>query len=247
MRSAGSALVVVLALAGCGAGSGDDGGASITVLAAASLTEPFEELADRFEADHPGVEVELAFDSSATLAHQALEGAPADVLATADTLTMDTAADVLDERPQVFATNTLRLVTPAGNPAGVEGIADLDSPALTWVACVETAPCGTVARELLAANGIGAEPASLEVDVKAVLAKVAGDEADAGLVYATDARAAGDAVQTFPVPYADQHRTSCAIAPLEQSGEPELARELIELVQSEEGQQLLADAGFGQP
>ena len=246
MRSVGSALVVALALLPLGACSGDDG-TTLTVLAAASLTEPFEELADRFEEDHPGVEVELAFDSSATLAQQALEGAPADVLATADTATIDAATDVLDDSPLVFATNTLRLVTPASNPAGVEGIADLDSPAVTWVICVETAPCGKVAQDLLAANGIAAEPDSLEVDVKAVLARVAGDEADAGLVYATDARSAGETVRSFDVPDAAAHATSCAIAPLEQAANPGLARDFIDLVQSGTGQQVLAGAGFGQP
>ena len=245
MRSIGSALVVVLTLSGCGGGAGGD--RTVTVLAAASLTEPFEELADRFEEDHPGVEVALAFDSSATLAQQAVGGAPADVLATADTRTIDTAAEVLADRPQVFATNTLRLVTPAGNPADVEGITDLDSPGVTWVTCVETAPCGQAARDVLAANGIAAEPDSLEVDVKAVLARVTSDEADAGLVYASDARSAGDTVRSFDVPYAAEHATSCAIAPLEQSGEPGLARDFIELVQSEAGQQVLAEAGFGQP
>ena len=243
MRLPALLLTILLPAVAC---SGADEERTVTVLAAASLTEPFEELADRFEADHPGVEVELAFDSSATLAQQAVEGAPADVLATADTTTIDTAVGVLADRPRTFATNTLRLVAPAGNPASIEGIADLDSAAVTWVACVETAPCGAVARALLTANGITAEPASLEVDVKAVLAKVTGDEADAGLVYATDARAAGDAVLSFPVPYAERHATSTAIAPLEQADEPELARDFIELVQSGAGQQVLADAGFGQ-
>jgi len=237
-------LVLVLPLAAC---SGDSEERTITVLAAASLTEPFQDLAEQFEDAHPGVQVELAFDSSATLAQQAVEGAPADVLATADTMTMDSASEALAAEPEVFATNTMVLVTPAGNPTRITHISDLQAGETTYVVCVETAPCGKVARELLATNEITAEPASLEVDVKAVLAKVASDEADAGLVYATDAHAAGDAVRTFRVPYASEHATSYAIAPLEQSEEPGSAKQFIELVQSVGGQQLLSNAEFGQP
>ena len=170
------------------------------MLAAASLTETFTELAERFEEDHPGVTVKLAFDSSATLAQQAVDGAPADVLATADAATMDTAGDVLADEPRIFATNTMVLVTPPDNPAGIARFADLDSGDVTFVACVETAPCGKVAAALLEDNAVAAEPASLEVDVKSVLAKVTSDEADAGFVYATDAVAAGDTVRSLDVP-----------------------------------------------
>lgn len=240
----GSALaLVLLPLAGCA----EDQDTTITVLAAASLTESFEDLAVRFETDHPGVDVRLAFDSSATLAQQAVEGAPADVLATADEASMTAAAEALAADPRVFATNTLRLVTPPDNPGGVDGIADLQSGHVTWVACVETAPCGRVARAVLDANGVTTEAASLEVDVKAVLARVTGDEADAGLVYATDATAAGEQVLAFDVPEAADHETTYSIAPLQQSDEGALAGEFVDLVLSAGGQQVLADAGFGQP
>lgn len=238
--------LALLPLAGCSGGDGQDGDdTTITVLAAASLTETFTELATRFEDEHPGVDVRLAFDSSATLAQQAVEGAPADVLATADTATMDGAADALAAEPEVFATNTLVMVTPAGNPAGLDGFSDLDGS--TYVVCVETAPCGKVARALLDADGVTTEPASLEVDVKAVLARVTGDEADAGLVYASDAVAAGDAVETFDVPGAADQVTAYPIAPLTQSEHPDLAQEFVDLVLSRDGQAVLADAGFGPP
>ena len=255
MRKLAPALTLLALLApltACGSddgtgtsGSGDP--TSITVLAAASLTETFTELADRFEDDHPGVKVRLAFDSSATLAQQALDGAPADVLATADTATMDSAADALDGQPTVFATNTMVLVTPKDNPAGIARFDDIDSADVTWVACVETAPCGKVAAALLADNKVSADPASLEVDVKSVLAKVTSDEADAGFVYATDAVAAGDRVQTFDIPQAEAEVTSYPIAALQQSEQADLARDFVELVASPDGRAVLADAGFGRP
>jgi molybdate transport system substrate-binding protein len=239
-------LALVLPLAACG----DDDDAdtrTITVLAAASLTGTFTELADQFEQDHAGVDVKLAFDSSATLAQQALDGAPADVLATADTTTMDSAGDALDDDPELFATNTMVLVTPADNPAGITGFDDIVGGDVTYVVCVDTAPCGKVAAELLDDNAVTTDPASLEVDVKAVLAKVTSDEADAGIVYATDAVAAGDAVQVFDIPHADEEITSYPIAPLKQSGDADLAKAFVDLVLSDEGRQVLTDAGFGSP
>ena len=241
-----AALTLVLPLAACG-GDDEGGSGTITVLAAASLTESFTELADRFEADHPGVDVKLAFDSSATLAQQAVDGAPADVLATADTATMDSAGDALAETPRTFATNTMVLVTPQDNPAGITGFEDLENPDVTYVACVETAPCGKVAAALSADNRLTTKPASLEVDVKSVLAKVTSDEADAGFVYATDAVAAGDRVETFEIPHAADEVTSYPIAPLTQSKDSGLAGEFVDLVLSDEGRQVLSDAGFGKP
>lgn len=237
-------LTLVLPLTACG---GDDGDSTITVLAAASLSGTFTELAGQFEKDHDGAHVKLAFDSSATLAQQAVDGAPADVLATADTATMDSAGDTLDSDPELFATNTMVLVTPADNPAGITAFDDVVTGDVTYVVCVDTAPCGKVAAALLADNTVTTDPASLEVDVKAVLAKVTSGEADAGIVYATDAVAAGEAVRVFDVPHADEEVTSYPIATLEQSGDADLAQQFVDLVLSDEGQQVLADAGFGSP
>ena len=239
-------LALVLPLAACG-GDDEGGSSTITVLAAASLTESFTALADRFEADHPGVDVKLSFNSSATLAQQALDGAPADVLATADTATMHSAGDALAEAPQDFASNTMVLVTPRDNPAGITGFGDLEDGDVTYVACVETAPCGAVAASLIADNDLTAEPASLEVDVKAVLSKVTSDEADAGLVYATDAVAADGQVKAFDIPHAADEVTTYPIAPLTQSKDSELTGQFIDLVTSDQGQRVLRDAGFGKP
>lgn len=247
------ALAALLPLAACGSdddtdGATSDGGSTtLTVLAASSLTETFTTLADEFESTHDGVTVDLAFDSSATLAQQAVDGAPGDVLATADEATTQTAVDgdVVDEGPETFATNVAVLVTPADNPAGIASFADLDDA--TYVVCVDSAPCGKIAAALLDAGGITTEPASLEVDVKAVLAKVTADEADAGIVYRTDAVAVGDEVTAIDIEGADEQPNVYPIATLEQSENAALAAEFMDLVLSDEGREVLADAGFGPP
>lgn len=244
-------MALVLALTATVAGCDDDAdrGRTLTVLAAASLTETFERIADEFEAGHDGVSVSLAFDSSATLAEQVNQGAPADVLATADRRTMrsvaaqgNTAAE-----PRVFATNRLALVVPPENPAGITQLADLDDPGVDYVVCVESAPCGALARTVLDAAGITHDPASAEVDVKAVLTKVELAEADAGLVYATDAAAAGEAVRSLDVPAPEGATNAYAVAPLAGTDSPGLAREWVQLVLSDNGRSILGAAGFGAP
>lgn len=245
------AAALLLCVAGCG-GTTDappGSGRTLTVLAAASLTEPFTDLADTFETENPSVEVRLAFDSSATLAGQVVQGAPADVLATADDRTMAevVAADATAGEPSLFATNTMVLVVPAGDPAGVETFADLDRGDVAFVTCADSAPCGALGQALLDANGIENEPSSLEVDVKAVLNKVVLDEADAGLVYASDAVAAGDAVETVSIPGAEEEVNRYLLAPLRRSEQPDLAQAWVDLVLSEPGQAVLRDAGLGAP
>jgi molybdate transport system substrate-binding protein len=149
--------------------------------------------------------------------------------------------------PRVLATNRLVLVVPADNPAGIEEFADIDSGGVDFVVCVESAPCGALAAEALEEQGIENEPASEEVDVKAVLAKVELDEADAGIVYATDAVASGDRVEAVEIPASAATTTSYPIAVTADAAEPELAAAWVDLVLSEEGQRVLAEAGFNAP
>jgi molybdate transport system substrate-binding protein len=246
----GAALVALLSLTACGGGSGSGGGSdqtTLTVLAASSLTGTFTELGKEFEKEHSGVTVKIAFDSSATLAQQAAGGAPADVLATADTATMDSAKAVQAGTPQVFATNVMVLVTPSDNPAGITSFADLDKPSVKYVVCVPTAPCGAIAAALLKQDRITRSPVSTEVDVKSVLAKVTEGEADAGLVYTTDATAAGDQVTSLPIPGSAQQLTTYPIVPLDQSRDSDLAHQFVDLVTGPTGQRVLAQAGFGAP
>lgn len=239
------ALLALLPLNACGGGGGDD--TTITVLAASSLTGTFTELGQEFEKEHPGVTVKFAFDSSATLAQQATGGAPADVLATADPTTMKSAESAQGGTPQTFATNRLVLATPAGNPGHVTAFSDLDRSSVQWVMCVPTAPCGIVASALLRQDDITGQPVSQEVDVKSVLAKVTEGEADAGLVYTTDAEAAGNQVRALPIPGSARQVTSYPIVVLKQSGHADLAQEFVDLVIGSAGQRVLSRAGFGGP
>lgn len=246
MRAVGLALALALLTAGCSPSQGDEDARVLNVLAASSLSEPFDELAGVFERQHPGVQVRLVLDSSAVLAAQAVDGAPGDVLATADRRTMRqaVAGGATLDNPLAFTTNRIALVVPAGNPAGVSSLADLDDPTVDYVTCVVSAPCGHLAREVLAAASVTREPRSLEVDVKAVLQKVVLDEADAGLVYASDAVAAGADVESAPLPGDVGGRTAYPVAPLVQTEDPRLARAWVGLLRSARGQQALADAGF---
>lgn len=252
MRKTIAALVALLlgaSLAGCTSGGERTHDQTLTVLAAASLTGTFTELAKQFEEAHPGVRVKLVFDSSATLADKVIDGAPGDVLATADEPTMDRAdqGGGTQSSPLEFATNVEQVAVPAANPAGITSFADLQKDGVDYVTCVTTAPCGATAEELLAAGGITHEPVSQEVDVKAVLAKVVDDEADAGLVYATDVAAAGDKVTGIDIPGADEAPNTYWAAVTATTKEKTLARQWLALLTSPDGRALLAEAGFGPP
>ncbi|MCF6376642.1 molybdate ABC transporter substrate-binding protein [Nocardioides KLBMP 9356] len=246
-RLAAAALALVLPLAACGGGDegpADDRG-ELTVLAAASLTDVFQQLATPFE-EEQDAKVTFSFGSSTDLAEQAADGAPGDVLATADQTSMGLAEDAgVTGDVQTFATNVLTIVVPKGNPAGIESLDDLQGA--TWVRCADEVPCGKVALAVLDDNGISAEPASLEEDVRATLDKVISGEADAGLVYATDAVAAGDDVVAIEIPGAEEDLTSYYVAALDQSEDSGLAADWVAWVTSDEGQAILKDAGFGSP
>jgi molybdate transport system substrate-binding protein len=240
-----AALVSLVVLGGCAGDAGSHEPRELTVLAAASLTDVFEALAEDFEAEYDA-EVTLSFGSSTDLAEQAADGAPGDVLATADEASMALALDAgVAEAATIFARNVLTIVTPPDNPADIGSLDDLAGA--TWVRCADEAPCGRVALAVLDGAGVTAEPASLEEDVRATLDKVTSGEADAGLVYASDAVAAADAVGTVPIPDADLHRTDYLHTAVDSAGDPELAGEWIDFVESEDGRRTLVEAGFSVP
>lgn len=240
------ALAVPL-LAGCGAGGGDR--PTLTVFAAASLAAPLEQLAERFEADHEGVEVRLSLAGSADLVAQVRQGAPADVVATADEATMARLVDAaLVEEPVVVATNTLTIAVPPGNPAGVTSLADLArADDLALVVCAPQVPCGAATDRLARSAGLALAPVSEEQSVTDVLGKVASGEADAGLVYVTDVRAAAGAVAGVAVPEAAAVVNRYPIARVADAGSGALAEEFVRLLLSAEGRATLDAAGFGRP
>ncbi len=255
MRRTAAVVVAVCAavgpvVAGCGgAGDGGDGAERLTVYAAASLRGPFTELGRRFEADHPGLTVDLVFAGSADLVAQLTEGAVADVLATADTATMDRAgaAGLLETEPVDFATNVPTVVTAPGNPRGVGSFADLARPDLQVVVCAPQVPCGVATARLEELAGVRLRPVSEESSVTDVLNKVTTGQADAGVVYATDARAAGDRVTAVPVPQAAQVPVDYPIAVLTRAVHLDAAHAFVDLVTGPTGRRVLSAAGFGAP
>ncbi|RZS64701.1 molybdate transport system substrate-binding protein [Agromyces ramosus] len=229
-------------------GRADVAPTTVTVFAAASLTEAFDTLAAQFEAEHPNVDVVLSYGGSAALAQQVVEGAPVDVFASAAEPPMQAVADAgLAVDPVVFATNTLELAVPAGNPAGITGLDDLANPDLRIALCDPSVPCGAASAELLARQGVGAAPDTLESDVKAVLTKVSLGEVDAALVYRTDVPAAGGEVEGIEVPGAASVVNRYPIAALSEADDAAAADDFVAFVTGPTGREVLADAGFGAP
>ena len=246
------ALLTGVALAGCarGATAPDDEEAdqTLTVYAASSLTATFTELAHDFEADHGGVAVELSFGGSSDLVAQVQQGAPADVVATADTATMQRlSADHLVESPVPFASNRLEIAVPPGNPAGVHSLQDLARSGLNLVVCAPEVPCGAAAAQVAEAGGVTLTPVSEEPAVTDVLGKVTSGEADAGLVYVTDVAAADGEVEGIDFPESSAVTNTYPIGVVADSPERDLAGDFVALVTGARGRTVLSDAGFGRP
>ncbi|KRA24225.1 molybdate-binding protein [Microbacterium sp. Root61] len=221
----------------------------LTVYAAASLGAAFDEIAAAFEEAHPEVDVQpIVYDGSSTLATQIIEGAPVDVFASADEKNMAkvTDAGLVEGTPELFASNTLVVVVPAGNPGNVEDITDLADDSVTVVLCAPEVPCGAASQTLLGNADLHVTPASLEQNVTAVLTKVAAGEADAGLVYATDAKGNAD-VESFVPQGAEDVVNRYPIAALSATKYPEIAAAFLAFVTGPQGQKILADLGFGAP
>lgn len=219
----------------------------LTISAAASLATGFDEIATAFEAEHPGVDVRpIEYDGSSTLATQLIEGKPADVFAAADRTSLQRVIDagLVVGTGTRFATNTLVVIVPDANPAGVTSIADLADPAVRVVLCDAEVPCGRAAARLLELNGVVVAPVSLEQNVSAVLTKVAAGEADAGLVYATEAARSAD-VESFVPEHAGEVVNEYPIAMLDAARNPDAAAAFIAFVTGPVAQGILAKLGFG--
>jgi molybdate transport system substrate-binding protein len=221
---------------------------TITVLAAASLTESFTELGKKFEAAHPGVTVKFSFGASSTLAQQINQGAPADVFASASPKNMDQVVKAGNSTGStVFAKNVMEIAVPPDNPAKVTGIADLAKPGVTVALCQPQVPCGTTAAAAFTKSNVTVKPKTLGADVKAVLTTVELGEVDAGVVYATDVKAAGSKVKGIAIPAAKNASTSYPIAALLHSRHYPTAGAFEAFVLSNVGLDVLQAAGFAAP
>ena len=222
---------------------------SITVFAAASLKSTFSELGAQLEKSNPGTKVTFSFAGSADLVTQLTQGAPADVFASADTKNMTKAVDagLVVGKPVNFATNTLTIVTVPGNPKKITSFADLTKPGTLVVVCAPQVPCGSATQKVEQAAGVTLKPVSEESAVTDVLGKVTSGQADAGLVYVTDAAGAGDKVTTVAFAESSNAVNTYPIAVLKSSKNPAAAQKFVDLVSGPDGQKVLAAAGFAAP
>jgi molybdate transport system substrate-binding protein len=242
-------LVSTVLVAGLLACSPKSPQSSIVAFAAASLKPAFTQISQQFKTDNPGSSVEFEFLGSSELATRLTQGATADVFASADTAQMDKVAKagLLAGDPTNFASNTLVIVTAPGNPKKVGSFADLAKPGLSVVICQQPVPCGSATHRIEDSTGVRLNPVSEELNVTDVLNKVTSGQADAALVYVTDARSAGDKVATVNFPEAARAVNVYPIAVLKKAAQPTLAQKFVVMVTSEAGQKILAQSGFAKP
>ena len=219
------------------------------VFAAASLKPAFTKISQQFKTDNPGSSVDFEFAGSSELATQLTQGATADVFASADTAQMDTVAKagLVAGNPTNFASNTLVIVTAAGNPKKIGSFADLAKPGLNVVICQQPVPCGSATRRIEDTTGVHLNPVSEELNVTDVLNKVTSGQADAALVYVTDALSAGDKVATVKFPEAAGAVNVYPIAVLKKAPQPALAQKFVAMVTADTGQNILTQSGFAKP
>ncbi len=238
------ALLGALGVSACSSRSSN----TLVVFAAASLTQAFPPIAQGFEKAHPGVTVKFSFDGSSSLVDQLAGGANADVFASADQVTMQRAVGqkLVASAPTVFATNVLVLITPPDNPGHVTGLnSSLDGKRL--VVCAPQVPCGDATLKLATLDGVTLKPVSQTTKVTDVVGAVTTGEADAGVVYTTDAAAAGSEVHTIAIPHSSQVVNRYPIATVAGSSHAADARAFIDYVTSPAGRSVLASYGFGAP
>lgn len=247
-------LVVSLVLSGTVLGTSctrDDATPSVSlmVFAASSLTDAFTELGRAFEATRPDIEVTFSFAGSSALATQISEGAPADVFAAADTVSMDRVVSdgSITVGAVVFATNTAQIIVGRGNPLRIASLDDLTDPGLIVVACAPEVPCGRYTQQILAAADLDVTFRSFEENARGVTAKVVLGEADAGIVYRTDVLAAGSDASAVDIATEVNVVAEYPIAVTPQASDPEAAQAFVDFVRSPQGQAILASFGFGRP
>lgn len=258
IRTALVGLVATMTFVGTAACGGDDnkGNTSgngitgtVTVFAAASLTESFTQIGRDFEAAHPGTKIIFNFAASSALATQINESAPADIFAAASPATMKTVMDAGNAAgtPTTFVRNQLVIAVPKGNPKGITGLADLTKPGVKVALCAEQVPCGAAAKKALDAAGVKLTPATLEQDVKAALTKAKLAEVDAALVYRTDAKSASADVDGIEFPESAGAINDYPIALLKNAPNKPTAQAFLDYVLSEKGKAVLTAAGFQAP
>jgi molybdate transport system substrate-binding protein len=261
MRRAVLAVIAMVGLAGCSSSGSDGGGGggggtssgsalsgSITVDSAASLTEAFDTIKAQFAKAHPGTTITVRYGASSDLSTQITQGDKVDVFASASSKNMDSVVSAgLATNPTDFVSNTLEIAVPPNNPGKITALADLAKSRVKVAVCAAAVPCGVVAAEVFANAGLTVHAVADEADVKSTLAVVESGEVDAGLVYVTDVRAAGDKVKGIAIPDSVNASTVYPIVALTDSGNAALAQAFVDYVLSDAGRQVLVADGFHTP
>jgi len=221
----------------------------LTVFGAASLTESFDAIAKQFEKKYPDVDVKFNYDASSSLATQIIQGAPADVFASADQDNLQKTLDAGTVNPPrvVFAKNRLEIAVEKGNPKKIKSLADLQKPGMVVVLCADQVPCGKYAAQSLAMAGVTVNPASKEENAKATLSKVSIGEADASIVYMTDVKAAKGTTGGVKIPNKVNVTATYPMAVVKQSQNATAANAWVKFVTSKDGEKTLKKFGFLPP
>jgi molybdate transport system substrate-binding protein len=249
MKNAARLLVATFVLGTVIACDGSSVEGELLVSAAASLTDAFADMESAFEDANPDVDVVLNLGSSSALREQILEGAPADVFASANTSNMDQVAEAgeISGEAEIFATNSLQIAVPTGNPAEVTSLEDFAREELLIGLCAEDVPCGDFGRQALAKAGVVPSVDTNEPDVRALLTKIEAGELDAGITYVTDVLSASGSVEGLEIPAEVNIVAEYRIATLAGAPNPDGAPAWVEFVLSEEGQAILTSYGFTSP
>lgn len=251
--AAAVSTVLLAGLIGCGPKSPSSqtspAPGKVTVFAAASLKPAFTQISQQFKNQNPGIDVDFEFAGSSDLATQLTQGATADAFASADTAQMDkvSKAGLLSGNPTNFASNTLVIVTAPGNPKTINSFADLAKPGLNVVICQQPVPCGAATQRVEDRAGVRLHPVSEELSVTDALNKVTSGQADAALVYVTDAKSAGNKVATVNFPEAAGAVNVYPIGVLKKAPMAAKAQKFVDMLTSPTGQQILVQAGFAKP
>jgi molybdate transport system substrate-binding protein len=221
----------------------------ITVIAASSLTDAFTKAGKAFEAQHRDVRFVFSFVASSAAVSQVLEGAPVDVIATADPESMQklSDADELAGPPSAIATNSLTIAVQPRNPSKITSLRDLSRSDLVVVICAKTVPCGRLSQQVLERNKVSVTPRSREPNVRAALGRVISGDADAAIVYRSDIVSAGKKVAEVSIPAKLNVRSVVPAAVVKAADNPTGATAFLDFLTSRDGQKILAKAGFQPP
>jgi len=246
-RLASLVMIPIFGVIFAGCASSDDTTTSLRIAATSSLTEVFNDVGEQFMQANPDITIAFNFASSSDLALQISQGLPADVFASADVKNMAkvTGAGLLLGQSVAFTTNSLEIVVEKGNPLFIDSLAQLADPSLLFVTCPIEVPIGGYTAEVLRNAGVTVTPASLEENVKGILTKVALGEADAGIVYRTDILAAGNSVTGVPIAANVNITTKYLVGSLRDSRDQDASQRFILFLNSDQGQKIFSQFGFG--